>query len=139
MNTRNESKRGKYFPIKKVKWLFVFIFILFLAMVWIGYQNNTLISEYNLRRLGGIFKTIRELPSWQLMIFIFLHNSTAAFLMIILGLFFGIPPLISIAANGLLAGIVISKAVTQKGIGFTLATILPHGIFEIPAVILAAS
>ena len=47
-------------------------------------------------------------------------------------------PLLVIASNGLVIGAIIETVRGEKGIGFILAGILPHGVLEIPAVLVSA-
>jgi len=73
----------------------------------------------------GIFKTILK---------IFLNNSLASILSIVFGVFLGIYPILSAVINGYLVGFVSRFSVEQEGL-FILWRFLPHGIFEIPAII----
>jgi uncharacterized membrane protein SpoIIM required for sporulation len=75
----------------------------------------------------GIFKTI-----W----FIFSNNIKASFFAILLGVVFGIFPLITAAINGYLIGFV-SRFVMEIQGASVLWRLLPHGIFELPAIILS--
>lgn len=76
---------------------------------------------------------------------IFANNITAALLMIFGGMVFGIIPLLSILLNGFIIGYVIAELffsfpmnIFKTGY-FAFATIVPHGIFEIPAVLFSAT
>ncbi|MFP3393033.1 stage II sporulation protein M [Brevibacillus sp. SIMBA_040] len=80
---------------------------------------------------GGVFATFWTLLS---------NNVLSALMMMALGLFFAFFPIIGMMANGVLLGFIISKYSTV-GISPWLifsAGILPHGIFELPAVMFAA-
>lgn len=80
---------------------------------------------------GGVFATFWTLLS---------NNVLSALMMMALGLFFAFFPIIGMMANGVLLGFIISKYSTV-GISPWLifsAGILPHGIFELPAVLFAA-
>ena len=68
---------------------------------------------------------------------IFFNNLSAGFMAEFLGIGFGIFPLIALVINGYLLGFVMKFAVMQEGI-FVIWRIIPHGIFEIPAILLAA-
>ncbi|MFC4075371.1 stage II sporulation protein M [Salinithrix halophila] len=72
---------------------------------------------------------------------IFLNNLRAAATMLGLGLFFGVFPMIALVSNGVLLGLVLAIA-GQSGANpfFVLVTkILPHGILELPAILIAAA
>lgn len=76
---------------------------------------------------------------------IFANNTTAALLMMFGGMVFGIIPLLSIVFNGFIIGYVIAESffsfpmdIFKTGY-FVFATIIPHGIFEIPAILFSAT
>jgi len=71
-----------------------------------------------------------------LFVFIFINNAFKAALAIALGVFFGIFPVVFLVANGLLLGLVVRLSGSPL---VTAAAILPHGIIEIPAIIVAAA
>lgn len=68
---------------------------------------------------------------------IFLNNLRAGFLFFVLGLFFGIFPFFALLANGYFAGFVSSRAVASTGWS-ALLSLVPHGIFELPAIFICA-
>ena len=53
-----------------------------------------------------------------------------------MGVFFGIYPIIGIIGNGVVLGYVFSLVIAEEGI-VSLWKILPHGIFELPAIFIA--
>lgn len=76
---------------------------------------------------------------------IFVNNATAALLMIFGGVAFGILPFLAIFLNGFIIGYVIIGLFFSfppdilKTAYFSFATIVPHGIFEIPAILLSTT
>lgn len=77
----------------------------------------------------------------ELFIKIFLNNVLAALMFIATGLFFGIYPFIGLIVNGMAVGYLWQAvdAAGQDPWKMFLYGILPHGIFEIPAILLAAA
>ncbi|MGE5894185.1 MAG: stage II sporulation protein M [bacterium] len=71
-----------------------------------------------------------------LIIMIFFQNLSAAFLSFWLGMILGLVPAVSAVTNGLLLGLVLSL---RADIGLTaiILKLLPHGVFEIPAMVIA--
>ena len=71
--------------------------------------------------------------------YIFWNNLKAAIMLAITGIFFAIIPIAGLMMNGLLVGMIL--AISGQGLLTTillvLAGILPHGIFEIPAILIA--
>lgn len=74
--------------------------------------------------------------TWQMISFLFFNNLQASFLGMILGVFIGIFPLINLFGNGFILGFAAKLSVAQEGFG-SLWRILPHGIFELPAIFIA--
>ena len=81
---------------------------------------------------------IGELSQIEIFFVILLNNSLKAFFMMLLGTLFGVIPVIFILLNGYAIGVVISVMTAEAGITSILLGILPHGIFEIPAILIAA-
>jgi stage II sporulation protein M len=79
------------------------------------------------------------LPKVQLAAAIFVNNTIKALLVIIGGLAFGLFPVIFLLANGAALGFVLSVSMRSRGALTALLAILPHGIFELPAIFLATS
>lgn len=76
---------------------------------------------------------------WSLFWTIFFNNARAALLVIVFGLFFGIYPLFMLVMNGILLGYVSANTAQQSSLFTVLKSILPHGILELPAIILACA
>ena len=71
-----------------------------------------------------------------LILLILLRNSLAALLSIALGPFFAVVPVIGAVSNGILIGVVISHVDNPDKLSAFLH-LLPHGIFELPAIMTA--
>jgi len=89
--------------------------------------------------LASVIMPLRELGSMELLLFIFLNNVVKAGAVVLLGLFLGIPTAIFLMTNGLVAGLVIYQVMSERGLGYTLSGLVPHGVVELPAVLLAGS
>ncbi|AEA46164.1 stage II sporulation protein M [Archaeoglobus veneficus] len=85
------------------------------------------------------FEFIKDAGPLTIFAFIFLNNSIKAIIATAAGLFFGIFPLSFIALNGYLIGLVVYVKGLEFGFEKTLLYLVPHGILEIPAIILACS
>ncbi len=72
----------------------------------------------------------------ELIKFIFLNNLQSSFYGMIFGVLLGIFPMIAAIANGYLLGFVASISVENGGF-LVLWRLLPHGIFELPAVFIS--
>jgi uncharacterized membrane protein SpoIIM required for sporulation len=69
-------------------------------------------------------------------VMIFFRNVSSVVISILLGAFWGIVPLTAAIINGALVGIVISYGM-KTGLMAVLGSLLPHGIFELPAIFLS--
>ncbi len=96
-------------------------------------QANALINE-----TFSSFEFVKEWESYKVFLFILVNNATKAFAAMVLGIFFGIVPLLFVLLNGFLIGCVVSVFGRKMGIGIILA-LLPHGILEIPAILLSCA
>ncbi|MCW4050652.1 MAG: stage II sporulation protein M [Candidatus Bathyarchaeota archaeon] len=67
------------------------------------------------------------------------NNVMASFIFFVSGVLVGIPPLIFIVLNGFFVGWICYVAGSELGLGFVIATLLPHGVIEIPTITLAAA
>jgi stage II sporulation protein M len=92
-----------------------------------------------LNLLRELFIGIAEWQSFGLMFFIFLNNSIKCFLVVLLGFMFGIVPFLFITINGFVLGLITFEIEKLIGLPFALAALLPHGIIEIPAVLLSSA
>ena len=78
------------------------------------------------------------LSPWKMFFFILLNNSVKSFAVLLSGILFGLTPLIAVAINGYILGIAYLFASGEVGYVQAAKTVLPHGVLEIPAVILSA-
>lgn len=114
-------------------------FALFTISVTLGYLsayfNPETARSIVFEALKG-FDFVKEMNSLEILLFIFLNNAGKSLLAIILGVFFA--PIVFIIVNGLLLGMVVRVVGTTIGYLEILATLMAHGIFELPAVLIAA-
>ena len=104
-----------------------------------GYALGDQISP---KSFEGILSNIPDpIDSTSLEMFtaILYNNILASFIFIVSGLFVGIPPLMFMAFNGFFVGYIAFNAAQVQGLGFVFATILPHGLIEIPTINLCAA
>ena len=84
-----------------------------------------------------MLKWILDQPPLIIVIIIFLKNLLASAMAMLLGLGLGLIPLMVVTSNGFLLGIVGYAAVQKMGLLFLVAGILPHGIIELPVVLVS--
>ncbi|GGE00712.1 stage II sporulation protein M [Paenibacillus nasutitermitis] len=80
-------------------------------------------------------------PTLWFMVFIFFNNAIKSIIVMYLGAIFGIVPFIFLAVNGMMIGYIVSKTAAGGGdaIVMLMKGLLPHGIIEIPAIIIACA
>ncbi|MFX3631233.1 MAG: stage II sporulation protein M [Candidatus Pristimantibacillus sp.] len=123
-----------------------FGFILFFAGVVMG-GIPTAFSNYleeQIQSLSGLANTLNESanPTLAFIIFIFINNAVKAIFIIYLGSLLGILPAIFLVFNGMVIGFLMQHVANTQGIGemFTLIIgLIPHGIIEIPAIVIACA
>ena len=114
------------------------IFSIFLFFIILGYFFPIFFKQEILRLIKELLDKTKDLNLINLISFIFKNNIKTSFLGMILGIFFGLFPLIILIINGYLLGFVISKTLISFNL-ISLWRLFPHGIFEIPAVIISLS
>jgi stage II sporulation protein M len=72
-------------------------------------------------------------------IFLFLKNSLTALIAFALSPLLLVTPVLVLSLNGFLLGIVGNVMASQVSLNAALAALVPHGIFEIPALVLASA
>ena len=96
-------------------------------------------SQYFDQDIAEFVRLFRALPKLELAGAIFLNNTLKALFVMVGGIALGILPVIFIFANGAAVGFVLYGSIESRGLLTALLAILPHGIFELPAVLLATS
>ncbi len=84
-----------------------------------------------------MLKWIMDQPPLLIMIIIFLKNLLASATAMLLGVGLGLMPLMVVTSNGFLLGIVGYGVVQKEGWLYLAAGILPHGIIELPVVLVS--
>lgn len=121
--------------------------IIFCVSVFIGISNDSFSNFLNMQ-MESMKQLASQLdqgsnPTLSTFIFIFLNNAIKSVLVIFLGAFFGIFPVFFLAVNGLIIGYIIKLTLDgQMAVSlFDLIAklLLPHGILEIPALIIAGA
>ena len=121
---------------------FITLLALFMLSVYLGYVwavNNPELSERLIKDLFESFVFIKDLPSVVIFLMIFVNNAVKSLISMLLGLFFGIIPIMFVISNGFILGMVSGVVSKDVGIWRVMLMLIPHGILEIPAVLIACS
>lgn len=74
-----------------------------------------------------------------LFVFIVINNVVKAGMMMCLGIVFGLVPIVFLVSNGIVLAVAVAIVAEQGGVLVAVAGLVPHGIIELPAVLLAAA
>jgi len=88
----------------------------------------------SLEQLADLLDT---LPLPLVAVFIFLKNVTALLISFVFSPFFCVVPVVVLIVNGWVLSFLAATVVQEESLGFVLAGLLPHGILELPAFIMA--
>jgi stage II sporulation protein M len=130
---------GKTEFLKNLSPIFALTIFLYIFSFFMGYIMGDQISP---EILEGIFSNIPDPSSstnFEFFTALVVNNIVASFLLMILGLFLGIPSLLGIIVNGFLVGWVSYIGANKFGFAFVFLTLAPHGIIEIPTISLSAA
>ena len=126
----------KYLKEAKNYIYFIFVIFLFFALTGFFIPIPENLSVQLLEFIQELLEKTRGMGQGELIKFIFINNLKASFFGMVLGFFLGIFPLIISLINVYVVGFVASIAVQNQGL-FVLWTLVPHGIFELPAVFIS--
>ncbi|TRY23827.1 stage II sporulation protein M [Brevibacillus sp. LEMMJ03] len=127
------------------KWYIVTACLLFLGGAMVGFLQSHAVHDMVsglMDELKDMAQRIRDSGQGVTALFwaIFVNNVTSSLMMMALGLFFAVFPVIGMVANGVLFGYILAQY-SAAGISPWLifaVGILPHGIIELPTVLFAA-
>ncbi|WNR44244.1 stage II sporulation protein M [Paenibacillus roseipurpureus] len=139
MNTRSLLHH-----FKEMKHYFIVVVLVFGFSFYLGWANSASFSHFLKDQLAGletVSKTLsnKENPQVWFFIFIFLNNAIKSILIIFAGLLLGVWPLFMLVANGMILGYVLSLQTNENTLSIVMKGILPHGIIEIPVILIACA
>ncbi|MCK8489677.1 stage II sporulation protein M [Paenibacillus sp. MBLB2552] len=127
---------------KKAMLLSILIFVVGLVL---GAGNADTLTRWvmpDIERLGQVSQTLAQSdhPELNFFLFIFFNNAVKSIMVILLGAIFGVLPAFFLLMNGLALGFVVTAAGADHGNALSLIVrgLLPHGVIEIPAILIAA-
>jgi len=86
-----------------------------------------------LEEMAGLLESI---PLPYVFIIILVKNASALLISLALSPIFCLVPVLALVVNGWIIGLVSVAVVQEESLGYLLAGLLPHGVFEIPALIM---
>ena len=119
------------------RWLFIAVFLFGIGMAFglATPTNNSLPAEY-VTAFEEQFANILTLPKPLIALFLFLKNTLALLVSFALSPIFCLIPILALIINGWMIALVSTLVIEEESLGLLLAGLLPHGIFELPALLL---
>jgi len=111
--------------------------VIFFSSVLLGFVIPIELDLSSFAPLGDIADDLESFSSPGVFIYILTNNITAIVFAFILAPFLCIFPLFSLFVNGFVIGVVGALVLEQESVLFLMAGFLPHGILEIPALLIA--
>lgn len=134
-----ETEIGSY-PSKSLLLYILIAAILFLISLIMGLFVSPQFANDAFEELQVTLKPLIETLNPLIMLpIIFLNNAIKALGAIILGILLGLPPIFFIVANGFVVGVAVTALKSNIGYGVIAASLAPHGIIEIPILLLSAA
>lgn len=119
-------------------------YLLILTLVLaVSFLAGTIAPTSIRRQMTEMFQAIvgnyRGLSGGMLFYNILLQNVMATIILLISGAIVGILPVLAIGSNGFGLGVLFRQAAEVSGYSTAALKVLPYGVFEIPALLIAAS
>ena len=132
--------------MSRIRGAIVWSFLLFAVGIGAGWISTGPLEQLLLNQIEGLRQVSQQLEQGgnvQLNFFllIFFNNAIKSVLVIYAGVFFGILPIIFLLINGMVLGFVVHTTMNYGASFFDIVVkgLLPHGIIEIPVIIIACA
>jgi len=117
------------------RWLLFSVFLFLAGLMWglvTPLESPSLLAE-DIAELKELSDSLSPLPQESVFIFIFLKNVLALLISFVFSPFLCLVPAMALILNGGILGAVSVIVSQEESLGFLLASLLPHGVFELPA------
>src|SRR5271157_489730 len=131
------------YSIKTFIGIVVLVFFISMALGYVIPLISSHISDMLISGLEEKAKALSGQSQIMMMLGIFSNNVMGSVMSLVFGLVAGIFPLFFMISNGMVIGIILEMIIAKMGVvggtTFFLAGVLPHGIFELPAVFISTA
>ena len=120
------------------RWLFIAVVLFGIGLV-LGLATTAGITDLlaeDVADLEELAELLSPLPQAAFFVFVLVKNVSAVLISFALSPIFCLAPVMALIFNGGILGLVSVLVVQEKSVGYLLAGLLPHGIFELPAFII---
>lgn len=137
-----ESYKKILLSMKILTGRIVFVSLLFFISGVFGFfvaDSNLVWTKEFIDALAENFMSLMEKDSSVLWFYIFVNNLSVSLMLLVFFFLFGIAPILALLSNGLTIGILVAYSISRIGLDNVFLAIVPHGILEIPAFLIAAA
>lgn len=134
LDTKEQFREAVRYLKESQKYIYSIVIIFALSTI-LGYFLRSQLSFLN-PLLEQIIDRTQGLNTIEMIFFILQNNLQSALLSVLIGVVFGIFPVFTAIVNGVILGYVAGFASEASGF-LILWRLLPHGIFELPAIFIA--
>lgn len=112
---------------------------LFAVSLALGLRASPEASSQAMEEVSRFLEPLRGLGVGATLVFVILNNGLKTLGAMVLGVLAGIPPLVFVALNGYVLGLLVVALVPDVGYAVVVASLAPHGILEVPALLWASA
>ncbi len=131
MGIRQDFKKARQIVYANRYYALAMFFLLIFFTI-VGFYFPSVFPQEQAGVLREILSLTYGKGFFELALIIILNNLRTCLIGIVFGVFFGLVPLFSVIGNGYFLGSVLNQAYSRTGF-LTFFLIVPHGVFEIPA------
>lgn len=138
----NKKYRNDLDYLMDIKIHILVIMLVFFLSTASGFIHSSMDSEYakqSLIEINGLLSIIKDLSPSDIMLLIFFNNAVKSLVILMLGIGFGVMPLVFVAYNGYILGVIMHVVAYERGFTFFMSAIIPHGIIELPMIFISAA
>lgn len=125
--------------VRRLAPMFLICLAGFCFSLWAGFQLGDSISMEVLEEFMGSLPNLENFDITMIFLFIVFNNVFKSFLWMVLGVLGSFPPLFFAVLNGFFLGNFSYGTSMEYSLAFTAAALLPHGIIEIPTILLSSA
>ena len=139
MNKTIQESKSYVYRIRKYIWISLAIFLLSCAAGFYVAQNYPQEIQTYLEEAKAFFTSMQSPTLWGTFLMILQNNVEAMLLVVFMGIFAGLFSLTFLFANGFMLGVFASLLYAQGMLPLFFLGTIPHGIVEIPCMLLSAA
>ncbi len=125
--------------VRRLVPLYILCLMGFFFSLVVGYEMGGSISTSVMDELMGAFPDFEGFDITMIFLFIVFNNVAKSFLFMVLGIIGSFPSLYFSIMNGFILGNVSYAVALERSLTFTVAALLPHGIIEVPTILLSSA